>query len=450
MDQPDFAIGSIIVGTARNLDALRDFIDVLDAYLNDKAKDSMKESAPLLAPMLLALHKAGGLARPEDDEEVKNDLDDLALRVPGVDAFEVGDPDEKGVRRVTFNAFPNQDFKSAFEAWGKAQGRTRMLYSSALLNLTSTVELFFSRLLHGYFSMHPEVVCTKEKLFSFEDLEKVESIEDARNHHILSKIEGILRGPLEEWITYLRANLKLSMGYLKDDQPFLDETFQRRNVIVHNGGAANSIYLRKVPEDKRNGINIGTDLTPARSYLNEQIDRFEQACVLIGAEMWKKMESGDEGRAEILNKLAYQHLLAERYTISRSLSLFVVRDKLVSEIHRSIAQLNLWQSEKRLGNWEAIKTEVETADYSAKSLRFQLGRIALLEDFNAFYEMLPRALQAEELTVVEFKSFPIMREVRTDARFAEYEVDTPQHAPRAEVEGISAYGEENAVDVSSA
>jgi hypothetical protein len=194
---------------------------------------------------------------------------------------------------------PNQDLESAYEAVGKAQGRTRMLYSSALMNPTSTVELFFSRLLHGYFSMHIEAVGTKEKMFSYEDLAEFKSIEDARSHHILSKIDGILRGPLDEWITCLKAKPGLSMSYLKDDQPFLDETFQRRNVIVHNGGAANSIYLAKVAEDQRHGISAGTDLTPTRSYLNERIDRIEQACVLIGAEFGTYQESCPLGVLEL-------------------------------------------------------------------------------------------------------------------------------------------------------
>jgi len=223
MDQSAFTYRNIVVTAARNLDALRDFVEVLDTYLSGQEKDSVIENIPSLAPMFLALHKAGGMNFPEndEDEESKDILDDLASRVPGVDAFEVGEPDERGVRKVTFNAPSEQGLTSALEALGKAQGRTRMLYSSALMNLASTVELFFSRLLHGYFSMHPEAVGTKEKLFSFEDLANFESVADARDHYTLSKIEGILRDSFDDWITYLKSHVKLSMGYLNDEQPVL-------------------------------------------------------------------------------------------------------------------------------------------------------------------------------------------------------------------------------------
>jgi hypothetical protein len=145
----------------------------------------------------------------------------------------------------------------------------------------------------------------------------------------------------------MKSNVKLSMGYLNDDQPILSEAFQRRNVIVHNGGVSNSIYLAKVPERFRDVIEAGKDLTPSRAYLNDHIDHFEQVCVLIGAEMWKKTDPSNEERAETINFLAYQHLLAARYAIVRSLSYFIVQDKQVPEIQRTIAQLNLWQSEKR-------------------------------------------------------------------------------------------------------
>lgn len=442
MDESVFGYRKVVFNAARNLDALRDFIEVLDTYLNGKVKDSIIDSAPWIGPMFLALHKAGGMPFAEKDEETTDVLDDLASRVPGVDNFEVGEPDEKGVRKVTFNAPPEQGFANAIEAISKAQGRSRMLYSSALMNLASTVELFFSRLLHGYFLMHPEAVGTKEKLFSFEDLAKYDSVREARDCYILSKIEDILRGPFDDWIKYMKSPVGLSMGYLKDEQPVLSEAFQRRNVIVHNGGVSNSIYLSKVPEKFRDVLEAGIDLTPSRSYLNDRIDRFEQVCVLIGAEMWKKTDPINEERAETMNTLAYQHLLAGRYAIVKSLSYFIVQDKLAPEIHRTIAQLNLWQSEKRLGNWALVNEDVSSADYSAKSLRFQLGRLALLADFDGFYQMLPRALQADEITLEELQSFPIMSDMRTDKRFTEYVTESPQLTPGLNAEALADAGKD--------
>jgi hypothetical protein len=205
MDETVFSHRTVVVNVARNLDALRDFIEVLDTYLNGKVKDSITESAPWIGPMFLAMHKAGGMPFTEKDEDTAGVLDDLASRVPGVDNFEVGEPDKEGVRRVTFNAPPEQGFARALEALSKAQGRSRMLYSSALMNLASTVELFFSRLLHGFFSMHPEAVGTKEKLFSFEDLAKFDSVKEARDHYTLSK-ESLIKPPLPDAASLILIN----------------------------------------------------------------------------------------------------------------------------------------------------------------------------------------------------------------------------------------------------
>ncbi len=84
------------------------------------------------------------------------------------------------------------------------------------------------------------------------------------------------------------------------------------------------------------------------------------------------------------------------------------------------AQLNYWQCQKRLGRWSDIHSEVESADYSAKSLRYQLGHLALLGNADEFYALLPRALQVEELTEDDLREYPIFIDMRDDQRFEPY------------------------------
>jgi hypothetical protein len=407
---------------SRNLDSLRDFVDVLDAFLHGKVRDAMEEHTVGLAPLLIAMGKAGIFKQLPRELSMSPDLfENLTTDMAGVAEIEIGPPDERGRRHVDFRGPPSDAFAKAVDALSRATGRTRMLYSSSLMNLTSSVELFFSQLLHEYFTTFPEAVGVKDKVFSLDDLAAFSTVADARSHYILARIEDLLRSQFDDWIHFLKRDVKLSMGYLRGDQPLLSEAFQRRNLVVHNGGIVNSLYLAKVIPPVRSGIELGDDLTPSRAYLNERIDLFETYCVLIGAELWKQIAQADETRAAELNDLAYRHLQAKRYQLTKSFSYFTMFDKLAPESARIPAQLNYWQAEKRLGNWDAVRGEAEAADFSAKSLRFQLGLAALLERNDEFYSLLPKALQSDELSIDELTSFPIMEEVRRDPRYAQYE-----------------------------
>jgi hypothetical protein len=310
--------------------------------------------------------------------------------------------------------------------------------------MTCAVELFFSQLLHIHFTLHPSAVSGKEKLFSFEELANFASIGDARRHYTLTKIESLLRGSFDDWISYMHDSIGLSMSYIDCHKPLLSEVFQRRNVIVHNGGLANSIYLSKVPKTIRPGILEGQDLTPDSEYLHKRIDLFEQSCVLIGAEMWKQQDPTCKERAKMLNRLAFEHLVAKRFEIAQAFSTFVVKDKLAFEGERTVAQLNLWLSHKRIGDWTTVRKEAETADYSAKSLRLQLGLAALLDDTDKFVALLPRALQADEIKAYEVNTYPIMEEVRVDHRILRCLEEYP---PKEVIEELAAQtATENASD----
>jgi hypothetical protein len=428
------ALSEPIRDISSNLRSLRDFVDVLGAFLNQRTKESVKMHASVLLPLLVGVYKSREFGTDLGIEPIPEDrMDKLLEKFPEAANATVAKSEDGDGVTVTFPASvltTPQDFGKAVEEVLRAHRRTQMLSSSCLLNLTSSVELFFSKLLHHYFSLHPEAIGTKEKLFSFEDLSKFVSVTEARDYYISSKIEELLRGSLVDWFNFARNTIKLSMGYLKDDQELLEESFQRRNVVVHNGGSANSIYFSKVPEHLRDGIKLGDDLTPDDEYLGLRIDLWEKTCILIAAELWKKMAPDDTERAEVLADIIYRHLLAGRWRVSEALSTFLMRDKQMPEATLLGAQLNYWQSGKRLGKWNLLKPEVEAADFSAKGLRFQLGYLALVERNDDFFSLVPRALQAGEISDDELQEYPIFYEMRSDPRFDVFRTKPKKRAVR--------------------
>lgn len=413
-----------------NLESLRDFVDTLGSFLASKREESFSAHQDVLMPLILAMDDASGLTDkigvPKLTEEQRAAIE---KRVPISGKAEASLTPDGGVS-ITLQLPEGHNPGEAVRDVIRAVGRTQMLYSSSLMNLASSVELFFSKLLHLYFARHPEAIGTKEKIFSVDDLSAFGSIADARAHYVLSRIEDLLRGSLADWLTYARSSIKLSMGYLRDDLALLEETFQRRNLVVHNGGRVNSIYLSKVSDEFRAAAKVGDDISPDRTYLDRSIDAWERACLLIGAELWKQLAPNDAERAGVLTNIAFKHLKAGRWRIAESLSDFTMRDRQMPESSLTSAQLNYWQARKRNGQWESVREEVENADYSAKGDLYQLARLSLLELHDDFFALLPRALQSGALKRDELVEWPVFADIRGDARYVEYAPNSNSQKPK--------------------
>jgi hypothetical protein len=110
--------------------------------------------------------------------------------------------------------------------------RHRLLYERALMALTSQSEWLVSQLMRVFFERFPSAAGDDEKFFSLQDLEHINSITDARNALIESRVEQQMRLSLDDWIKFFRQKTRLSFDFLEPRLPVLREVFQRRNLVI--------------------------------------------------------------------------------------------------------------------------------------------------------------------------------------------------------------------------
>jgi hypothetical protein len=344
-----------------------------------------------------------------------------------IDDFNSKQRDKRSVK-IQVTGRDADKWEEALKELAKTGKRTELLYQSSLINLTNTVEWFMSQLFHKYFDAHPDAVGSRENVFSLNDLKSFGSIEDAKAQLIDTKVENILRGSLEDWIQFLKTNAKLSMGYLDEYLDVLVEVFQRRNIIVHNGGIVNPIYLSKAAPELKDKYEVGERILISRTYLDKAIGVFERTFVLIAAELWYK-QTGEEGQiADTLSSIAFDHLTKERWDIAEGLSKFIMSGKTLPEIALLFAKLNYWQAVKWQGRYEEIKNDVETADFSGKGLAAQLALHALANRVPEFFQLLPEVitvdikpgLRGHRISYEDLDTWPIFREIRQDPLYEKF------------------------------
>jgi hypothetical protein len=400
-----------------SMEGLREFTTTVESYLKGRQSKLIERNAAHLTPLFLVARKLIPDQLPASDISD----DEIAKKFKGHVSLNLKE-DPKGNKSVELNVSGEgkKDFERAMKELRKSNESMHLLYSNTLISMLSSVELFLSKLIHLYYRQFPDAVTSKDKVFSFEDLKAFDTVEDARAYLIESRVENVLRGSFEDWISFFKNHPKLSMGYLDSAAALLTEACQRRNLIVHNGGIVNSIYLSKIPPAIAKEHKKGDQLTVSPEYLKERLNLFELNGLLIAFEMWKKLAPDDESRGKSLVDIAFTHLCAKRWAISEGLAYFLMNDKEMPEQYIILGRLNYWLSLKRQNRWAEVKDAAEAEDMSAKSQRYQLGWLALCEKNEHFFKTLPKVLKSKEILEEELRAFPIFEEMRKDARCTKF------------------------------
>jgi hypothetical protein len=406
---------SLLRQLSSNLDTLRDFVDLVSPILEQAPKKEIEENPTAFIPLLLAMHKI----KPDLFDLGALAIEDLESQFDGRINLQIVEDEETSKKvNIEVDGSGKHFFFSSVQKLTKRYHQKDLLYQNSLISLVSGLEWFLSQLLHQYFEIHPEAAGIRDRSLTLSELQSIGTVEEAKSLLIDLRIEEILRGSFKDWTSFLKKHLNLSMGYLSaDDEGYLIEICQRRNLLVHNGGIVNKIYLTKVPESVRPDLGIGQPIGVSQSYLDSSINRFERFFFLVCLELWKKLYPQDNERFQALIDLAYENLCNERWGIAESLSLFLIKDKQAQEMERLIGQINYWQSLKWQDRFEEVRKEVESADFSAKDERFILAKAALLDDEDRFFELLPLALQSRKITQDDLRCWPLFRSIRTKDKF---------------------------------
>ncbi len=429
-----------IIDFNENIIGLRDFIDLIDPFLNEKFDEHDKLVKPLITlgivNEILTEKKEWEDGEMEKVQQLKNQLNEEIEKIykNPVDIKvefekETADKDEEGNKKlkVVFNTQnAPTELQDNLEKVRKVSEHIELLYKNSLISLLSSVEWFFSQILHFHYDTYPDSAGIQKKTLTLSDLKTFGSIEDAEKYLIDIKIEEILRGNLDSWFTTLKTELNLGLAYIESTRDELIEIYQRRNLFVHNGGVVNSIYFSKVKEKYREGAKLGDTLQVDKAYLDNSICKLQKAFILIAAELWKNNDKNDKLRGDVLGDIVYENLLKSKWDICEGLTYFIINDSQMDVTDKLVAQLNYWLCKKETGDFEKIKKDLFNTDLSDRKEIFQLALLALRDEIEPFMDLLPKALDAQQLSPLKLEEFPIFRKIRETEQYKTFK-STSKH-----------------------
>jgi hypothetical protein len=211
-------------------------------------------------------------------------------------------------------------------------------------------------------------------------------------------IAELIKQAPAEWRSTIKKRMKIDIGEVSADWPRINEIIQRRHAIIHNGGMADSDYLKRVDGSLADGVLPGDPLSCSASYVAPVLVEVEAWSICL-AMVWAKHYFGSEARYHplVIDKVVELERSGNWTHALAILNAFLAEPLPSSSSEISLGKINRWYCLQELGR-QADQLTAEIAAWSPQDadetdkLMFAAGRAALLRDYKELTELIRRGI----------------------------------------------------------
>ena len=291
------------------------------------------------------------------------------------------------------------------------------LSESVLMMLLIKYEDSISRLYRYVIEKHPQAFLSKKSI-TYSDLLSMKSdIEEIKKRFVDDEIDAIMREPIDDW--YSSFNSKQKATFLFEDNLFDDfkEIYYRRNLVVHNQGIVNDIYLSYVKNTK---AEKGQKLFVDRKYLDRAFSLTSLMLVDTFFGLRKIADDKNELVEWIINSYGFKCLQEKKWEMAKYLYKVVLQDESILSADLIVAKINYMIAIKNIDGVDAIRDEVNNLDVSALKLTFVAAKSALLNEYEQVSDILDKCLEKNEIDSPSIKTWPLFNEFRESDEYIQF------------------------------
>jgi hypothetical protein len=296
--------------------------------------------------------------------------------------------------------------------------RVTIMHNSLLTMAIGAFEVLIASIATQFYVKHPGALDSDEKVFSFEELRKLQDVDDAADDIISRRITDLMYGDLDSWSEWFSENAQQDISELAMDFDVVSEAFQRRHVVLHNGGLASRQYLSKTGNSL---VQVGDRLPVNGEYLNAVFDQLDTLGTSLGilAEGTWSQENRDFVAETLLLRRCFELMMESRWEAAQTLAALGQGLKCKS-VTKSSLQCNEWLCRAERFGYESVREVVTNGfDTSDMAPRFELARKILIEDIDGALASIPELIASQEITRGELEAWPILRTVREHADYTQ-------------------------------
>jgi hypothetical protein len=204
--------------------------------------------------------------------------------------------------------------------------------------------------------------------------------------------------------------------------PKFVEICERRNLLTHTGGIVSAKYIENCREAKISvaDIQVGQKLTVDNKYYSSAVDVVCEIGIKLCWVLWRKFEKESRATADVrLNEFCYDLIVRRQYRLAEAILSFSsgVLKKGGSDSCRRMMVIN-WANAMRLDGRDGdAKKLLDEEDWSAVNDEFAVSVAAVKGDIEEVVRIMHRMGKDGALNAEDYRTWPVFRRIRTDARF---------------------------------
>lgn len=322
------------------------------------------------------------------------------------------------------------DPQKAHKAYVRLIEQPQILSESTLMMLLIKFEETISRLFKYVMLKYPEAYL-KDKSITYSEILAIQSeIKVIKSFFVEKEVEEIMRQPLGDWFHILEQKHKASFMFDNKEFDMFKEIYYRRNLVVHNQGKVNDVYIKNVKEEFRKDIRKGEVLTVDKKYL---LESFEITQTILYGLFWgiRKLSKDKAQLEQIMFNIGFLHMLNGQWNLSEFIYNLLKQDEDQAEASKLCNKINYWISIKNLNRMDEIICDIEKFDVSAMQGQFKAAKYALLNKHEEVSNILDEIL-GSGLQTFEVERWPLFIQYRESNEYHEFR---EKHKEKFEVFG---------------
>ncbi|UOR06713.1 hypothetical protein MUN82_06340 [Hymenobacter aerilatus] len=291
-----------------------------------------------------------------------------------------------------------------------------ILARGSFIMLNNYFEYIFSDLLTYFYLRNSSIIDNRKMSISIGELKKYSSIDDAYEDIIYKEVESTLLDlNFEELKNYFKDKLKIDLEEDIINWDFINETRERRHIIVHNNSVINNKYLSR----SKNIFNLELNkiITIDKEYFKNALSELRLAGTLLIINFWGKLDKDKATDAiKELMDLSFNFLKTKdyqsvinicKYTSKRIKPNDDEQEELVIRIkYNHCLALMRSNQQKEL---DEIMKYMKTG---ALSPIFKIAHCVLKNNLDDAVKLIPKAIHADDLTLDDYDDWPLFDEIR--------------------------------------
>lgn len=351
-----------------------------------------------------------------DEEFAKSDFAQIIL-----DKIEVLEDENKYMIHISSpilrKAYQDYTDSALDEKYNSSQFKNSLVVS-LVIGLEVLISDVFKDFIH-HIDVSNQII--KDKPLNFHELKSFDTIEDAKIFLLDQYIENLLRNSFDGWLKELSEKLKIDLKNAPEltmEIDLINETFQRRHIIVHNDGIVNDLYLKKVNSKLTKDISKGEYLDINDDYFASRIRTIRKFGLIL---LFKYGYIKHKREHEELFK-NYHNLLLSLIEKDCDGARYVFKnfcDLNLDHEYKLMSQVNYFLSYKLIGSDE-IDDEIEKFNTSALSIDFKMAKSLLLGQEDQENLVLEFYKTLDDDAFFHAHSWPLMKLVKKSSKIQRY------------------------------